>query len=84
MIGSGTRVVIAPGETTVDIARKYKDQLSEDKFHLLSSFKPILQEMCLMTIRKQVGRLSSERISTLPLPMKMQKLLFESPYEIDE
>ena len=54
MIGSGTRVVIAPGETTVDFARKYKDQLSEDKFHLLSSFKPILQEMCLMTIRKQV------------------------------
>ena len=84
IIGSGTRVVIAPGQTAMDIARKYKDQLSEDKFHLLSSFKPTLQEMCLMTIRKHVRRLSPERISTLPLPVKMQKkLLFECPYEID-
>ena len=80
----GTKVEISPGQTTMDIARKHKDQLG-DKFHLLSSFKPTLQEMCLMTVRKHVGLLTRERISALPLPVPMQKkLLFETPYEIDE
>ena len=81
----GTNVEITPGQTTMDVARKYKDQLDDSKFRLLSTFELTLQDMCLITVRKHVGLLSRERISALPLPGKMQrKLLFESPYKIDE
>ena len=74
-IDVGTNVEIAPGQSTMDVARKYKDQLDDSKFRLLSTFELTLQDMCLIAVRKHVGLLSRERISALPLPGNMQRKL---------
>ena len=77
--GDDLRVTLSGGETALDTAQRYKQQLkAQEKYELLTSFQLTLQERCLMTIRKEVGRLTTERIQALPLPLCMKKkLLFE-------
>ena len=77
--GNDLRVTLSGGETALDTAQRYKQQLkAQEKYELLTSFQLTLEERCLITIRKKVGRLTTERIQALPLPNRMKKkLLFE-------
>ena len=75
-------VTLSCGETVLDTAHRCKEQVNwQEKYELLMTFQLTLVELCLITIRKEVGRLMTGRIQALKLPPRLEKRLLFEPVE---